>query len=165
MADYIGRESGNSNSATRKVAIANSVTVYDGDFVGYNGSGKLTNASIATLPLLGYVLGGDADKIARSQRTANSGSQATGNSAGTVKVLVNVEPDARYLIKATGTLAATNEGKYFNLEGNAGAQLITNTASADAGQFELIKANPGIRGTDGTYGIFRLVNKPVDATA
>ncbi len=165
-ADYIGREDGNSNSAAREVPVADGVTVTSGDFVTLV-NGRATAASIAKKRLLGVVMGGDTRKIARSQRVANTGIKtATGNTAGTVKVLVNQEPSAKYLLKfATGTASAADEGKYFNLTGATGAQTVTNTAVADLGQLILVKANPGIRGTDNTYGIFRVADKYDESAA
>lgn len=165
-AEYIGCEDGGSNSATREVAVASGVTVTSGDFVTL-ASGRATSASIAKKRLLGVVLGGDTRKIARSQRVANTGVKtATGNAGGTVKVLVNEEPSAKYLLKfASGTASASDEGKYFNLEGATGSQLVTNTAVADLGQLVLVKANPGIRGTDNTYGIFRVADSYAQSVA
>ena len=162
-AEYLGREDGSSNSASREVAVANGATVTNRDLV-YYASGRVTAASIAGKKLLGQVQGGDTRLIARSQRTAGDHETATGNSAGTVKVLVNQEPSARYLLKfASGTADAAEEGQYFNLQGATGAQLVTNTADEESGQLVLIKANPGIRGTDNTYGIFRIANDANDA--
>lgn len=152
MAEYLGRDQGNTNSVTREYAVANSATVYDGEFVYLSGD-TVTSASIAGKRLLGTVVGGDTRNLDRSY----SGS-ATGNSGGTVKVLVNVERDARYLIKGDNvgtTLAATHVGQYFDLTGNPGSQLVdTSTVSATTGQLQLIKFNPGIRGTDNTYGVY-----------
>lgn len=152
MAEYLGRDQGGTNSVTRRYAVASGATVYDGEFV-YLSSGRVTSASIAGKRLLGTVVGGDTEDLDRGY----SGS-ATGNAGGTVQVLVNVERDARYLIAGdndTTTLAATHEGQYFDLIGNPGSQLVdTSTASATDGQLQLIKFNPGIRGTDDTYGIY-----------
>lgn len=154
MAEYLGRDEGHTNSVTREYAVASGATVYDGEFV-YLSSGRVTSASIAGKKLLGTVVGGDTGKLDRSY----SGS-ATGDAGGTVKVLVNIERDARYLIKGDQvgtTLAVTHEGTYFDLVGNPGAQLVdTSTTSATAGQLVLIKFNPGIRGTDASYGIYRI---------
>lgn len=154
MAEYLGRDEGGTNSVTREYPVANGVTVYDGEFV-YLSSGRVTSASIAGKKLLGTVVGGNNGDLDRSY----SGS-ATGDANGTVKVLVNIERDARYLIKGDNvgtTLAVTHEGTYFDLTGNAGSQLVdTSTTSATTGQLVLIKFNPGIRGTDATYGIYRI---------
>lgn len=165
-AEYIGREDGGSNAATREVAVADGVTVTSGDFVTLV-NGRASTASIAKKRLLGCVMGGNTRLIGRSQRVANTGVKtAVGNSAGSVKVLVNQEPSAKYLLKfATGTASAADEGKYFNLTGATGAQTVTNTAVADLGQLILVKANPGIRGTDNTYGIFRIADKYDESAA
>lgn len=165
-ADYMGREDGGSNSATREVAVASGATVTSGDFVTLAG-GRVTAASIAKKRILGVVLGGDTVNIGRSKRLANTGVKtATGNVDGTVKVIVNQEPSARYLLKmASGNAAKADEGKYFNLEGATGAQLVTNTADPALGQLILIKAAPLIRGTDATYGVFRVADKYADSVA
>lgn len=151
---YMGRDQGHTNGVTRKYAVASGATVYDGEFV-YLSSGRVTSASIAGKRLLGTVVGGDTEDLDRSY----SGS-ATGDAGGTVQVLVNVERDARYLCKADNvgtTLAATHEGTYFDLVGNPGSQLVdSSSTSATTGQLLLIKFNPGVRGTDDTYGIFTM---------
>lgn len=158
FAEYINREDAQSNSATREVAVANGVTVFNRDFVGY-ASGRVTSASIATVkPLLGMVMGGDTRLIGRSQRTAAGNViSTTGDANGTKKVLVNIENEAEYLLKASATLTASQVGATFNLQGNAGSQLINATADAEGdGQFELVRLANGMRGTDGTYGVFRI---------
>jgi len=165
MAEYLGRDQGNTNSVTRRYAVASGVTVYDGEFV-YLDSGRVTSASIAGKRLLGTVVGGNTEDLDRSYSAT-----ATGDAGGTVKVLVNVERDARYLVKGDNvgtTLAATHVGQYFDLIGNAGAQLVdTSTASATSGQLQLIEFNPGIRSTGSTYGIYVIAENQatVDGTA
>lgn len=165
-AEYIGREDGNTNAASREVPVADGATVTSGDFVTLV-NGRASAASIAKKRILGVVQGGDSRNIARSKRVANTGVKtAVGNAAGTVKVLVNQEPSAKYLLKmASGTCAKADEGKYFNLEGNTGAQLVTNTAVAALGQLILVQAQPLIRGTDNTYGIFRVADKYSESVA
>lgn len=156
-AEYINREDAQSNSATRECAVASGVTVYNRDFVGY-ASGRVTSASIATQRVIGMVMGGPSRIKGRSQRTS-TGSElsATGDANGTVKVLVNIEPEAEYLLKASATLTAAQVGATFNLQGNAGSQLINATADAEGdGQFELVRLANGMRGTDGTFGVFRI---------
>lgn len=152
--DYLGRDEGHTNNVTREYPVANGQTVYDGEFV-YLAAGVVRSDSIAGKKLLGTVVGGDTQNLDRAQ----SGS-ATGNAGGTVKVLVNIERDARYLMKSDQigtTLAVTHEGTYFDLIGSPGSQLIdSSTTSATTGQMVLIKFNPGIRGTDATYGVFRM---------
>lgn len=152
MAEYLGRDEGNTNSVTREYPVASGVTINAGDFV-YLTAGRVSNASIGGKKLLGMALG-------NSDPTADDGTVAVGNAGGTVKVLVNIERDARYLIDGDNvgtTLAVTHEGTYFDLTGNTGAQLVdTSTTSATAGQLILIKFNPGIRGTDNSWGVYRI---------
>ena len=160
-AEYINREDAQSNSATRECAVANGVTVYNRDFVGYTSAGRVTSAGVASLRLLGMVMGGPSRIKGRSQRTSVSGDlSATGDAAGTVKVLVNIEPEAEYLLKASAALTAAQVGSTFNLQGNAGSQLINATAAANGvdgvGQFELVRLADGMRGTDNTFGVFRI---------
>jgi len=196
-AEYIGREDGGSNSASRKVAVASGVTVTSGDFVTL-ASGKVTTTSISKKRLLGFVQGGDTENIARSKRVANTGVKtALGNAGGTVKVLVNQEPSAKYLVQmASGNAAATDEGKYFNLMNNAqstitstgvaltngdtvtiGGQTYTfQTSLTDTANFVLIGANASasldnlksaINATAGagtTYGTGTVANASVTAT-
>ena len=160
MAEYLGRDQGGTNGVTREYAVANGATVYDGEFVYLSGD-RVTSASIAGAALLGTVSGGDTSNLDRSYSAST-----TGNSGGTVKVLVNVERDARYLIKGDNigtTLAATHVGQYFDLVGNPGSQLVdTSTVSTTSGQLQLIKFNPGIRGTDATYGIYTISENITD---
>ena len=92
MAEYLGRDQGNTDSVTRKYAVTSGVTVYDGEFV-YLDSGRVTSASIAGKRLLGTVVGGNTEDMDRSYSAT-----PTGNAGGTVKVLVTVERDARYLV-------------------------------------------------------------------
>ena len=156
-AEYINREDAQSNSATRECAVANGVTVFNRDFVGY-ASGRVTSAGIATLRIIGMVMGGPSRIKGRSQRTAVGTSlSATGDVNGTVKVLVAIEPEAEYLLKASAALTAAQVGATFNLQGSAGSQLINATADAEGdGQFELVRLAEGMRGTDNTFGVFRI---------
>lgn len=156
---YLGRDGGNTNGATREYAVADSVTVHDGEFV-YLVNGRVSSESIAGKQLLGSVVGGDTQDLDRSY----SGS-ATGNSSGTVKVLVNVERDARYLVKAdndTTTLVEAHVDSFFDLIGNAGSQLVDSSTVSITGQLKLIKFNPGIRGTDSSYGIYTIAENEAD---
>ncbi len=159
--EYTGRDEGHTNSVTREYPVTSGDTVYTGEFV-YLSAGRVTSASIAGKRLLGTVVGADTQNLDRAYAES-----ATGNAGGTVKVLVNIERDARYLMKSDNvgtTLAVTHEGTYFDLVGNAGSQLVdSSTTSATGGQVVLIKFNPGIRGTDSTYGIFRMAENQHDA--
>ena len=161
MAEYLGRDEGHTNSVTRKYSVADGATVYDGEFV-YLSAGRVTSASIAGKRLLGTVVGGDTANLDRAQA-----SSATGDADGTVEVLVNIERDARYLVDGdndTTTLAVTHEGTYFDLIGNPGSQLVdTSSTNATGGQLILTKFNPGIRGTDASWGVYRIAENQHDA--
>jgi hypothetical protein len=153
-AEYVRNLEGHSNTATRKKPVANGVTVTDGDFV-YQTGGRWSNAAMQTGPkrLAGVVQGGDTENLNR----VYSGPAATvGDSAGTKQVLVAIEKDAEYLVKANATVLEADEGSYFNLvQGTGTAQQVDYaTKSATTGQLRLLKAAPGIRGTDATYGVF-----------
>lgn len=159
--EYTGRDEGNTNSVTREYAVASGVTVNDGDFVYLDSNGRISNASITGKRLLGTVVGGATGAALATNRTYTPAS--TGDAGGTVTVLVNIERDARYLLKNDNvgtTFAVTHVGKYFDLTGATNAQLVdTSTASATTGQLYCVSFNPGIRGTDATYGLFRLAEK------
>ena len=157
--EYLGRDEGHTNSVTREYPVADGATVYDGEFVTLV-DGRVTSASIAGAALLGTVVGGDTQNMVRSYSAS-----ATGNAGGTVKVLVNIERDARYLCKSDQvgtTLAVTHVDSYFDLTGSPGSQLVDSSTVSTTGQLALIKFNPGIRGTDATYGIFRIAENQND---
>lgn len=156
---YMGRDEGHTNNVTREYAVANGQTVYDGEFV-YLSAGFVRSDSIAGKALLGTVVGGDSRNLDRSHSLS-----ATGDASGTVKVLVNIERDARYLCKAdqdTTTLAVTHEGTFFDLIGNPGSQLVDSSTTGTSGQLVLTKFNPGIRGTDASYGVYRIAENQHD---
>ena len=56
MAEYMGRDEGHTNSVTREYAVANGVTVNDGDFVALNADGRVALPA-AGGRLLGHVNG------------------------------------------------------------------------------------------------------------
>lgn len=149
----LGAANGHSNNVTREYAVTNGSTVYDREFVYLDTNGRVTSDSIAGVRLLGTVVGGDSKGLNRSYSAS-----ATGNAAGTVKVLVNIHREERYLMKNDNvgtTFAATHVGKSFDLIGNPGSQLVdTSTVTAGSGQLVCLEYNPGIRDTDATYGIF-----------
>lgn len=150
----LGALDGVSNGVTKEYAVADGVTVYDRELVYLDANGRISSASIAGKRLLGQVQGGDTQNLDR----AFSGS-ATGNAAGTVKVLVAIDPDERYLLKQDNvgtTFAAAHVGDYFDLTGNAGSQLVDTSTVGATGQLLCVEYNPGIRGTDATYGIFKI---------
>lgn len=159
-AQYISSLQQTSKGATVEYAVADGATVNVGDFV-YLAAGRVTAASIAGKRLLGVVEGVQNENLDRVFATS-----ATGNAGGTVKVLVCVEEDARWLVDGDNvgtTLAVTHEGTYFDLTGNPGAQLVdTSTTSATSGQLLLRKFNPGIRGTDASWGIYTIAEKQSD---
>lgn len=159
-AEYLGSEQGNTNGASREVAVASGVTVYHGEFA-YLAAGFLTSAAIAGKALLGLVQGGNSRYPFRVRGNAAQYRATTGDGTQTKKVLVNIEDEAKYLVKCTGAITAAQEGLYFNLGGNAGAQLVTATSGAVSGQLQLVTANPLIRGTKATdnYGIFRIASQ------
>lgn len=154
MAEYVKNHRGYTNSVSVEKPVADGVTIEDGDFV-YDSSGRITNASIAGQRLLGVARVGDSADLDRSYS-----SSVTGDTAGDVKVLVNVEPEAVYLVdtdEGTGTFDVNSEGKYFDLEVNSGVQEVNiESQSATDGQLYCHKHDPGIRGKGSTYGLFSI---------
>lgn len=149
----LGSITGKYNSVTKEYVVTSGVTITQGDMV-YLASGKVTNATVAGARLIGQAQG-----------------TATGNAGGTVKVLVCVDPEDRYLMKNDNlgtTFDATHVGQYFDLIGATGAQLVdTSTASASNGSMLCLEYNPGVdpvRG-DTTYGIFKIAEHPFTQTA
>lgn len=156
---YLGRDQGGTNGATREYPVADGVTVFDGEFV-YLVDGRVSSASVAGRQLLGTVSGGDTQDLDRSYSES-----ATGNAAGTVRVLVNIEKDALYLVKGdnVGTpLAEAHVDSFFDLTGVPGSQVVDTSTVTTTGQLKLIKFNPGIRGTDNTYGIYTIAENEAD---
>lgn len=140
-ARYLGTVDGNTTGMHQSLPVANGVTVTEGDFV-YFASGRVTSATIANTRPVG---------VAKET--------ATGNVAGTVRVLVSAEPNARYLVKANATLSAANVGRYFDLTGATGAQLVDNASvSSTDGSLYLVEVNPRIEPIQGdaTYGVFTI---------
>lgn len=151
MAEYMGRDEGHTNSVTREYAVADGVTVTDGDFVYLDADGRVTNASITgAAELLGTVLGGDTQELDRS------GVEAVGDADGTVKVLVNIERDARYLVKTDGTVTEANVGDAVDLQGNTGAQTIDLDKATPTGQLVVVQPGEGLRGADDTFAVVRI---------
>lgn len=141
----LGTLDGQTNFATMAFPVTSGVTVTAGDFVYFDGSGRITNSSVATQLLVGMV-----------QETA------TGNAGGTVVALVCVDPDVRYLLKNDNlvtTFAATHVGTKFDLIGATGAQLVDTSTTSTTGQLICLEYNPQIDPvkTDTTYGVFRIV--------
>lgn len=155
MAIYAGSATSLANAVTKEYPVANGVTVSDGDMV-YLSSGRVTNATIASaVDILGMVQGGQSNDPSNVGATLT----ATGNAAGTVTVLVTVEPNAKFVMKNDNigvTFAATHVGQFFALIGNTGAQLVdTSTVSATSGTVQCIGF--GYNG-DLTLGLFIISN-------
>lgn len=146
----LGLIGGGFNGATYYFPVANGVTVSSGDFV-YFSSGRITSATIAGARPIGMVL-----------------ETQTGNAGGTVKALVNIDDDSRFLLQNDNigtTFAATHVGQYFDLIGATGAQLVdTSTVSSTTGTMLCLEFNPGIDpvSADATYGVFLLANSAQD---
>lgn len=143
---YLGTADGKTNAATLNLPVASGVTVTAGDFV-YFSSGRITSATIT----------GDVRLIGQVQSTA------TGNAGGTVKALVIVEPNAKFLMQNDNigtTFAASHVGQYFDLTGATGLQQVdTSTVSATTGVVLCLEYNPQIDPvrTSTDYGVFKIV--------
>lgn len=163
MASYnenLGSVDGDTNGAAREYAVVNGDTVTVGDLVYLTG-GRVTSASIPGVRLYGQVVGVKTNDLV----TPGFRNTATGNAGGTVKVLVSVSDDDRYLLKNDNlvtTFAASHVGTYFDLIGATGAQLVDTSTTSTTGQLLCIAYNPGIRGTDSTYGIFQIAERQGD---
>lgn len=152
MGEYLGRAEGHTNGVTREYSVANGVTLTDGDFVSLNADGRVALPG-AGERILGTVDGGDSVNLDR-----NYSRTVVGNAAGTVKVLVNIEKDARYLQKANAALTEANVGDMLDITGATGAQVIDVAKASPAGQLIILQNNPGIRGTDNTYAIVSIAD-------
>lgn len=154
MAEYMGRAEGHTNGATREYAVANGVTVTSGDFVILNADGRIALPTTAGERLLGVVEGGDTQNLARAYSLT-----ATGNSGGTVKVLVNIEKDARYLQKANAAVAAANVGDLLDVTvGTGTAQQIDVAKASPAGQLIVLELGDGLRGANNTYAVVSIAD-------
>jgi|SRR5688572_19055341 len=140
----LGRTDGNTNFSVHSFTITDGVTITKGDFVYGDGSGRITNSSIAGKTLVGCSL-----------------ETATGTT-GTVKAKICVDPEMRYLLDNDNvgtTFAATHVLDYFDLTGATGAQLVdTSTTSDTTGQLLCLEYNPQISPveTDTSVGIFKI---------
>lgn len=140
----LGDMEGDTNYATYAFTITNGVTVTAGDFVYFDGSGRITNSSIGGQLLAGMAL------------------QTATGTAGTVTALVVVDPDVRYLLQNDNlvtTFAATHVGTKFDLIGATGAQLVDTSSTGATGQLVCLEYNPVIDpvSTDTSYGVFKIV--------
>ncbi len=160
-AKTVGSISGHNSIVAREYPVANGVTVYEGEFVYLDGtSGRVTSATIPGKALLGTVLGANNGNLDRAYAES-----ATGDAGGTVKVLVNIDKDALFLLKndnAVTTFAVTHVGTYFDLIGNAGSQLVDTSTTSTTGQLVCVGFSPLIRGTDATYGLFKIAESQLE---
>lgn len=150
---YIGTASGSTAPVTKEYPVANGVTVNSGDFV-YLSSGRITSASIAGVTLLGMAIGQDSTRPS----TVTDTQTATGDSTGTVKMLVIVDPTAKFVCQNDNigtTFAASHIGSTFDLIGSTGAQLIDTSTVGTTGAMECVSF--GYNG-DNTFGTF-IINK------
>lgn len=149
MANWIGSAISNATGVTKEYPVANGVTVTDGDFVYLTG-GRVTNASIAGVTLLGLVSGKQSNRMDDHSEALTT----TGDANGTKSVLVINEPNAKYVIKNDNigtTFAASHVGQCFDLIGNTGAQLVDTSTAGTTGQLECIQF--GYKG-DNTLGVY-----------
>lgn len=147
-ARFVGTMNANQEQTFREYAVASGVTVTKGDFV-YFASGRITSASIAGVRLLGVVQ-----------------STATGNSGGTVKVLVDVTPLALYAVDNDNvgtTFAAAHVGTYFDLTGATGAQQADTSTTSTTGQLIALEFDPSYysvgQDSDNSIGIFAMAER------
>lgn len=137
----LGRADGNTNFAAQSLIVASGVTVTKGDFVYFDGSGAITNASVAGKQLIGQA-------------------QETVTGDGTLTALVITDPTMRYLVDQdndSATFAATDVGQRYNLIGATGAQLVdTSSESSTTGQLVCLEYNPQIDPVkdDASFGVF-----------
>ncbi len=159
-AQLVGNLAGKINGVTKEFAVTSGVTVHDREFVYLDANGRVSSESIAGVRLLGTVVGANSGDLDRAYAAS-----ATGNAGGTVKVLVNIDKDALYLLKndnVAGTFAAEDVGEYFDITGSAGSQLVDTSTASTTGQLLCVGYNPAIRGTDSTYGLFRIAENQLE---
>ncbi len=140
----VGNLTGGDYVVAKHYPVANGVTVNEGDFV-YMTGGRITAAAIAGARLLGVV------------ETIGS---VTGNAGGTNTVMVNVSPEAMYVVEHDNlvtTADATHVGTYFDLIGATGAQRVdTSTTSATTGQLILLEHAPDTAERSPLHGVFMI---------
>lgn len=160
-AQLVGSLLGKINGVTREYAVVSGATVYENEFVYLDPTtGRVTSASIPGVRLLGTVVGADNGNLDRAYAQS-----ATGNAGGTVKVLVNIDKDALYLLKNDNlvtTFDATHVGDYFDLIGNPGSQLVDTSTVSTTGQLVCVGYAPRIRGTDTTYGLYKIAEAQIE---
>ena len=153
MSDLIGSATSGYNGVTKEYPVANGVTVTAGDFV-FLASGRVDNTDVEGKTLLGMVIGGQSNDFANTAATAAT--TAVGDANGTVKVLVAVEPNAKYVIDNDNvgtTFAVTHIGSCFDLAAanDTGTQIIDTSTVGTTGQFECVGF--GYNG-DNTLGVY-----------
>ena len=157
----LGNRQGETKFTSEERAVTNSVTVTDGDFVKL-ASGRVTNASIGTGKLYGFVLGGSNDDLTSRVYRAMT---TTGDAGGTKTVLVQLVEDQLFELPVSAALASDAEGSYYSLTGSTGAQTVDNTTkSATAGQLLCVKRVADASGNF-TRGQFVVSNKTTDTSA
>lgn len=152
-AQWIGSATSLATGVDKEYPVANGVTVNDRDFV-YLSSGRVTSASPDGVVLLGMVNGQQSNSPATVTETMT----ATGNAAGTVKVLVITEPGAKFVMKQDNigtTFAASHVGQCFDITGATGSQIVDTSTVGTTQQLECIQF--GYNG-DNTLGVF-IINK------
>lgn len=132
MSQWIGSAISGATGVTKEYPVADGVTVTDGDFV-YLTAGRVTNASIGGVPLLGLVNGKQSNRFDDHSEALTT----TGDSAGTKKVLVIVEPNAKFIVTKATDFAASDVGQRYDISGATGAQVASGTAGA-TGQLEIV---------------------------
>ena len=138
----LGRLDGNTNFAQRKFVIDSGVVINDGDFVYFNGTGEITNATVGAARIVGMAT-----------------ETATGNAGSTVTANVIIDPTMEYLIDNDNdgtTFAAAHVGDNFDLIGAAGAQLVDTSSTGTSGSLVCTGYNPQIDpvATDTSWGTF-----------
>lgn len=149
MAEYMGRAEGHTNSVTRRYPVTDGDDVADGDFVKLV-SGRISLAGAGD-EILGTVVGGDTGNLDRAH-----GLSATGDADGTVQVLVNIEKDARYLVKCDATVADSHVGGKFDLNGGGSGEQQVALGAAGT-QLLVLDKGVGLRGADATYAIVEVI--------
>ena len=141
MSQLIGSAEGGYNGVTKEYPVADGVTVTAGDFV-FLTAGRVTNADVEGKTLLGMVIGGQSNNF--SSTAATAAMTTLGNTAGTVKVLVAVGPENKYVIDQDNdgtTFAASHVGTCFDLAAanDTGTQILDTSTTSTTGQFECIQ--------------------------
>lgn len=145
----MGNVNGGTNYATRPFKVTNAVTITKGDLV-YLTSGKLSNATVT----------GDFRPVGVALETVVG--------TGTNSCLVAIDDELILLMQndnIAATFAATDVGKYFDVIGATGAQLVdTSTGSATTGVLFCLEYNPQVDPvrTDLTYGLFLIAEHAFD---